>query len=278
MKTLVSLFVTLFFVLSINVATVEEAHAKKFGSGGFGKSFTTSPFKKNSPSAAPKDQKQGQMANKPRSGMMGGLMGGLLAGGIFAYLLGSGAFEGLQIMDMLLFALIGFVLFKLFKGSRQSAYAANGAGAHGASAPQAYQQHFQSLNVQSSAQDEVPFVMPAGFDVAGFEQGALEHYRLVSQAWDYADFATLAEYVSPEYMAQLKAEREQLAAQLENQILDLSAQLVRGETIENGHRLSVLFRGRLRDAQTAQESGIFDVWHLEKTVNSTWLIVGIEAE
>lgn len=277
MKPLVSLFVTLFLAFFINVATVEDAQAKKFGSGGFGKSFTTSPFKKTSPSVAP-SQKQGPLGNKPRSGLMGGLMGGLLAGGIFAYLMGSGAFEGLQLMDMLLFGLLGFVLFKLFKGRRQQSSAYAGAGA-GASDPQGYQQHFQSLNTSaSSGQADVPFVLPAGFDVASFEQGALEHYRLVSQAWDGADFATLAEYVSAELIEQLKTERQELAAKLSNQILDLSAQLVRGETIENGHRLSVLFRGRIRDEQASQESGIFDVWHLEKTFNNTWLIVGIEAE
>ena len=203
-------------------------------------------------------------------------MGGLLAGGIFAYLLGSGAFEGLQMMDMLLFALIGFVLFKLFARSKQTPQMAG-----------MQRSGFDQMNTQSPAIDvqagstsaeAIPLAFPIGFDAKGFEQGALEHFALVHKAWDEGEFSTIAEYVHPDLLEQLKQQRGQYTVKLDNQIIDLSAEIVRAEPLPQGHRISILFRGLMKDMQSNEEHGVFDVWHLEKHASDAWLIVGIEAE
>lgn len=255
----------------ISLGAVEQAHAKKFGSGGFGKAFQTSPFKKATP-ASPQKPMAAPNKAKSRPGM-GGLMGGLLAGGMFAYLLGSGAFEGIQFMDIILFALIGFVLFKLF--ARPKA-ASQYAGMERA----AFDQQPGQLSGMTPAQSgsSIPLQFPEGFDIHGFEQGALEHFALVHKAWDQNDFSTIEEYVAPTLLTGLKQQRNQYAATLENKILDLSAEIVRGEPIAGGHRLSILFRGVMKDMKSNEEHGVFDVWHLEKAASGAWLIVGIEAE
>ena len=102
MKKMLTLFAV---ILAIGLGA-PIAEAKKFGGGkSFGKSYKTAPAQ---PVAKPVDTKNptvGAQAPK-KGGMMGGLLGGLLAGGLFAYLLGSGAFEGLQGMDFLLIALL----------------------------------------------------------------------------------------------------------------------------------------------------------------------------
>ncbi|MEK9766699.1 MAG: Tim44 domain-containing protein, partial [Thalassolituus sp.] len=123
MKTLITCLSAMILMLGV----VNEAQAKRFGSGGFGKAFPTksapAPQKQTPQKSTPDGAKQ---AAAGKGGLMGGMLGGLLAGGLFAYLLGSGAFEGLQIMDMLLFAGIAFLLFKLLKGASrpQSQYQA----------------------------------------------------------------------------------------------------------------------------------------------------------
>lgn len=270
-------FFTLIFATMLSVAAVEDAQAKRFGSGGFGKAFKTSPFKKATPASPQKPAtapEKGKSAARP--GMMGGLMGGLLAGGLFAYLLGSGAFEGIQFMDILLFAVLGLILFKLFAKSRsqQPQYA----GMQRQGFDQAPQQPQFGQAAFGGNQESIPLEFPAGFDVKGFEQGALEHFALVHKAWDQGDFSTIEEYVHPDLLAELKAQRGQYAATLDNQIKDLSASIVRAEPTDNGHRISILFRGLMQDMQSQEEHGVFDVWHLEKAENNTWLIVGIEAE
>jgi len=280
MKTLFSLCLAVFLTISF----ADHAEAKKrFGSGGFGKVFKTSPSKKSSPFFGQKQSGQKQDLNKssaaqrPRSGMMGGLMGGLLAGGALAYLMGSGAFEGLQMMDMLIFAVLAFVLFKLFAGSRKKQrpqYA--GYGQPHTKMP--HNDQPMASSESSSDTDSVPFEVPNDFDVKGFEDGALQHFKLVNDAWDSGDFSVIEEYLHPSLLAQLTQERKTEEGTLSHEIIDLESQLVRSQRIDNGHSVSVLFKGLIKDNQTNQESGIFDVWHLHQDEDGTWLIVGIEAE
>ena len=93
-------FLTIFsLIFSISLFS-ENAEARKFGgSKSFGRSYKTAPAQptQTTNTANPSVNKQTQ-PNK--SGLMGGLLGGLLAGGLFAWLMGSGAFDGLQIFDM----------------------------------------------------------------------------------------------------------------------------------------------------------------------------------
>ncbi len=279
MKTLFSLCLAVFLTISF----ADHAEAKRFGSGGFGKVFKTSPSKKSSPFFGQKQsgQKQGlnksSAAQRPRSGMMGGLMGGLLAGGALAYLMGSGAFEGLQMMDMLIFGVLAFVLFKLFAGTRKK----QRPQLAGYGQPHTKMPHNDQpmASAESGADtDSVPYELPNDFDVKGFEDGALQHFKLVNDAWDSGDFSVIEEYLHPSLLEQLTQERKAEEGILSHDIIDLESQLVRSQRIDNGHSVSVLFKGLIKDNQTNQESGIFDVWHLHQDEDGTWLIVGIEAE
>lgn len=272
MKTVFSLVMALF----ISLAAVESAEAKRFGSGGFGKAFKTSPFKKASPQKATPGKNTGSgSALTNRKPGMGGLMGGLLAGGMFAYLLGSGAFEGIQMMDVLLMALFAFVIFKLFFARKVSH--AHGQQAFGGQ-HSATHQAFDAFNTQSGQTDQIPMEFPANFDAAGFAQRALGHYKLVHDAWDKGQLDTIKEYLHKSLFDQLAQERSQYSGELHHQVLDLSADIVRSESTTDGHAISVLFRGRVNDVINNQEQGIYDVWHLAQTSDGAWVIVGIEAE
>jgi predicted lipid-binding transport protein (Tim44 family) len=280
MKTVLSLLMVVF----ISFSAIESAEAKRFGSGGFGKAFKVSPFKKSSPQKAMPSKSASGLAGAARRPGMGGLMGGLLAGGMFAYLLGNGAFEGLQLMDILLFGLVGFVLFKLFAGRKTAAAGGvNGQGYRRESYTHQNpaSQGFESMNTGAGSQseaEETPMDMPAEFDMAGFSNRALEHYKLVHKAWDQGDMPTVKEYLDEDLFAQLQTERTQHAEVLDNQVLDLTADIVRSVVIDDSHTVSVLFRGRMKDLAANQEQGIYDVWHLRQTNTGPWLIIGIEAE
>lgn len=291
----------LVFCLSVflSVGFVAEADAKRFGSGGFGKSFKTSPFKKQS---SPFQQKKADKADKESGsqnnavpskaapangaakgkGMMGGLMGGLLAGGIFAYLLGSGAFEGIQFMDILLILVVAFIAFKLFRSFARPAPAAAGYGAQ-PSAQQSAHNQFRQAPQQAAMEGEMntPMNVPAGFNQHAFLQGALEHYRTLQQAWNQGDLNLVSEYVSPELYAELHNQRKAMDVAPQTEILDLEAELVRADQTAAAYELSILFRGRCKDEIEGSEDGIFDVWHLQKdaaNADAPWIIVGIEAE
>lgn len=283
-------------------ALVSEADAKRLGGGGFGKSYKTSPFASKKSAPAQKDQQQqnqaGQnQAGQKKSGMMGGLMGGLLAGGLFAALLGSGAFEGLQIMDMILMAGLAFIAFKLFKGfiGARAQQQAAPAG-HGAHNPQrqsfemprdAHDDNPQAANTESTSTDaepnaeDIPFNLPADFDQQAFIEGALSHYRTLQEAWNQGDLAIIEEYVSPELFAALSQQRNKLMLPPQTEITDLSAEIVRADKAGDSAEISLLFRGVCKDELEKSQDGIFDTWHLQRDLNkenADWMIVGIEAD
>lgn len=275
-------FWTLFTALFLTVGVVDIAEAKRFGSGGFGKKAT--PMQQRQ--AAPTQQKQDStQAQKPASsagkGMMGGMLGGLLAGGLLAYMFGSGAFEGIQFMDILLIALVvgGLIFFlrRRAQTAQQPAYAGS----------DAQPQQRQSFDMGSfggaastAATTETPVIdLPEGFDSNAFLQGALEHYRGVQQAWNSGDLDVISEYVKPELFAELANARNAMTEAPNSQILDLEAEIVAAGRLGNIAEISILFRGRVNE--NGVEEGIFDLWHLERDVsrsNAPWLIAGIETE
>lgn len=287
MKSIITAF-TAFFLM---FAMVSEADAKRFGGGGFGKSYKTSPFASKKTAPAKKDQQQ---AGQKKGGMMGGLMGGLLAGGLFAALLGSGAFENIQIMDMIIMAALAFLAFKLFKGfmsggarSRQQPSVA-GLGGNQTHQRQSFEMPRDAGNETQTApvsgsfdQNDVPFNLPEGFDQQGFIEGALSHYRTVQEAWNNGELETIKEYVSPELFAALSQQRNKLMVPPQTEIIDLNAEIVRADQAGDSAEISILFRGVCKDDLEKSQDGIFDVWHLQRdlnTENADWVIVGIEAE
>lgn len=283
-------FWTLFTALMLTFGLASTADAARFGSGGFGKAKPV-PFQQKK--ATPDQTRKQQPANstRPGSGLGKGLLGGLLAGGLFAYLLGSGAFEGIQMMDILLLALVGFVLFKLLR-SRAAQHNAP-RSAYSAAADHAQQrQSFDMANLADSSAAPVSgkgaafaagasIELPAGFDQQAFIDGALQHYRQVQEAWNQGNLDTIAEYVSPDLYAALANQRNRMLVPPQTEVLDLSAEIVAAGQNGNNAEISLLFKGRVRDLLEKSEDGIFDIWHLERDLNkdnAPWLIVGIQAE
>ncbi len=285
MKSIITLFASFFLMF----AMVSEADAKRFGGGGFGKSYKTSPFASKKSAPAKKDQQQ--QAGQKKGGMMGGLMGGLLAGGLFAALLGSGAFEDLQVMDMIIMAALAFLAFKLFKGFMGSRSRPQPSMA-GLSQPQqrqsfdmpqdaSVQQEVPATQATGFNQDDVPFNLPEGFDQQGFIEGSLNHYRTVQESWNKGELEVIEEYVSPELFAALSQQRSKLMVPPQTEIIDLNAEIVRADKAGDSAEISILFRGICKDELEKSQDGIFDIWHLQRdlsTENADWVIVGIEAE
>lgn len=289
MKSIITLF-TAFFLM---FAMVSEADAKRFGGGGFGKSFKTSPFSSKK-SATKKDQQQ-TPAGQRKGGMMGGLMGGLLAGGLFAALLSGGAFENIQIMDIIILGLIVFVALRLLKGfmgAKQAQTRTSAPGnpqAHHFEMPKDANSPFNEHEIQETNatqatgfnKDEIPFNLPEGFDQQAFIDGALNHYRTVQESWNNGDLKVIEEYVSPELFSALSEQRNKLMVPPKTEIVDLNAEIVRADQAGDSAEVSILFRGICKDELEKSQDGIFDIWHLQRdlnTENADWVIVGIEAE
>jgi predicted lipid-binding transport protein (Tim44 family) len=301
-------FFTLFTVSQV-------AEAKRFGGGSsFGysksvapKSFNTAP--KATPKATPSaTTKSG--ASPARAGMMG-MMGGLIAGGLLASLFMGDGFEGIQLMDILLMALVAFGLFKLFsfymrqkQGQTQPAYESD------------YQQpdNRQTETTQSSvyqreAAPEAPAYNPSSngsifgsaiedgmgqgvsdqavhltevpvwFNEAEFVEGAKGHFASLQKAWDAVDLAEVESYCSPELFAALQQEIAGMHVGENQTVIDtLNAELA-DMTIDGAYFIaSIRFTGFIQEDATQGAHAFNEIWHIRRLANDegTWQVAGIQ--
>lgn len=277
MRRLLALF-TLIFAVSITTTSFSTEAAKFGGSRSVGKSFKTAPSQPTKQTTNTANSSQTQQPKK--SGLMGGLLGGLLAGGLFAWLLGSGAFEGFQMMDFLMIAGLAFAAIMVFRALRKSKAPTPRAAYSGPQQFEAPQQApIASTAASGFAASDVPFNLPQGFDMHAFLQGSREHYRTLQQAWNQNDLEKIREYVTPELFAELSQERAKLTGDQHTEVMFVDAELVRADHTSYQAQVSVKFSGRYRDTQETLEQDIREIWHLERDLtrsNAPWLIVGLE--
>lgn len=281
-KRVTTLLVVMLAVLTLSL----DASARKFGgSKSWGKSYKTAPQQSLTTRQNSQPAKGAATTTPRRPGMMGGLLGGLLAGGLFAWLLGSGAFQGIQFMDVLILAVIAFVLFRLARNLLQAKAATQQGDAHYRQQPSPASSEPRSSSSASAgstnqAFDDVPFDLPAGFDMVQFLEGARGHYNILQKAWNNNDLTTIKEYLVDELYQQLVAERASYGQQiLDNEVLYVDASLVRAETTATRQQVSVHFTGKYRQ-EDGREAAIDEIWHLRRDLSQSddWLIEGISEQ
>lgn len=274
MKNLIVIFSLLALLCT---ASFDAQARKKFGSKKRGKTPETQQTAQKqqtdtntiSPAAKPKSNKKGMMA---------GIFGGLLAGGLIASMMGDD-FEGMQLLEMLLMAGIAFFIIKLILGMvRRKNSPAMAHAQQAFNAPQMKQNAVEPTPTSGfSATNSIPFNLPPNFDTNGFLQGARSHYHTLQTAWNNADYSTMAEYLSPELVAEFKAERDAIEC-VATEVMFIDAELVRADTDADKWQVSVRFKGKYRDLADKKEQPILEIWHLERLTrdDAPWLIVGVE--
>lgn len=262
----------------------QDAEAKRLGGGStFGKSYTTPQRVAPAPT---RDQTSATPVNRTAGsrGGFGGMMGGLLAGGLLAALFMGGAFEGIQLMDILLLAGVGFVLFKLFSSKRpqsqqqQPAYAMP----EGAMARQTPEPVVEVTPVVDAGADAsfapAALNLPEWFNEQAFVEGARDHFMTLQKAWDNQNWDEIRDYMSDDMFASLQQERSKLPDQQHTEVDSVMAELV--NFIDNDDHVvaSIHFYGWI--AESGQSTTEFsEVWHLNRDMSSEsadWKIVGIE--
>ena len=265
-----NLLLALFITLLSTSFVVPEAQAKRFGGGSsIGKSF----FSKK-PVASP-TKSAGQSAAKTgtakKAGMMG-LMGGVLAGGMLGALFFGGAFEGVQMMDILMLAIAGFVIFKLFGMMKKSSQVyATPAGP--------VRMNTQEATASGSDDESTPMVLPNWFNAEQFVKGAKSHFGNLQTAWDVKDWDEISSYTTPELLAELKRERAELSDELNTQVVSVEAQLI-GFQEESGFVVAAIsFSGKIKEDSALVAKDFDETWQLTRDMsvdNADWVIAVIE--
>lgn len=310
---------TLFIALALMLGSVHEAQAKRMGGGkSFGsKPSYSTPFQHSTTPSGPSSQPtrsasqqqasaQNQAARQGwagRGGLMG-MLGGLALGGLLGSMFFGGAFENINLMDMLMFAGIAYLLYRLFAArSRQQPAAPAGYGQAHRQQPEA-QNHYREAQPQASGASGFDtdvlfskgktagagnggFQQPAGFDAAnlpaGFDQraflsGAENAYRHLQAAWDNRELAEIRGLTTDKVFAEIQEQLRASGTNNKTEVLQLNAELL--DVREAGAELEavVLFEALLSE-DGGQAEQIKEVWHFIKPVNSKqtrWFLDGIQ--
>ncbi|KAA6185601.1 Tim44 domain-containing protein [Thiohalocapsa marina] len=300
MKTLiVTLMATLF---AGALLLPDAAEAKRFGSGkSLGKQYSTPRAAPDRQSAQPSRQQAAsqaaaQGAQKSGASRWLGPLAGLAAGGLLASMFFGDGFEGFQIMDFLIIALLvfgGFMLFRMLRRKTAGpapAAAAAGYGGQGAAMPDVQAREAASPfgGTSSSMSGQGPVAQatsgesqaPGWFDAGTFADGAKTHFVRLQTAWDKSDFRDIREYTSPQLFAEIKRERESLGdAPNYTEVVTLNAELVSVQRDGDQVVASVRFTGLIREDENSPAKPLDEVWHVAHAWDSAdgdWLINGIQ--
>ncbi len=293
----------------------QNSEAKRFGGGssfGYQKQVAPKQYKTAPSKTAPKQTSSTQ--TKPASGAAKwlGPLAGIAAGGLLAAMLFGDGFEGIQLFDILLFALIAFVLFKIFAGrartqqaqyqqtysddmdSRQSgaqAYRENVAvqqqyrRAHSGTPQSAEQQGSiigadledgigQGVSGRAEFLDEIP----AWFDAESFVQGAKGHFVTLQKAWDNVDLSELESYCTADLFSALQKELQGVQPGDNHTVVDSLDAEIAAMAVDGGYLVvSVRFSGFIEE-DAAGAHAFSEIWHIRRLASDEgdWKVAGIQ--
>jgi predicted lipid-binding transport protein (Tim44 family) len=272
------LSIALAMCLSLGLTMSFEAEAKRLGGG---KSFGSAPSHQTR-QAAPQSQ---SAATAPTAGRQPaaasgasrwlGPLAGLAAGGLLASMFMGDGFEGLQIMDMLIFGLIAFLLFRFLAARRRQAQPAMAGGAP-------YQREMPAADNPvfggGSAAIKPVINAPAWFNEQSFVSAGREHFLSLQQHWDANEMDKIAEFVTPQLLDFLKRERAELGDGFQSTYIDnLDVQLDGVDDMSDKTVATLTFIGVSKTSRFDQGEAFSESWRLERAVgdNQPWLVAGI---
>lgn len=260
------------------------------------------PAQQAAPAAGAATQQAAAASNKsrwlgPLAGLAAGLgLGWLLAGSGLGGMIGSMLMVGLLVLAaVMIFKFLRRSSATSAKSSQGMAYA--GPGPMNAPATDTSASAPASSYAGSSGRVEAPAIgsglglqretssltsgstsaaasrIPADFDVQGFLDVAREQYLRLQKANDAGRVAELAEFLTPELLADVRGD---IGLGAPTEILGLTPSLLEVATEGSLHIASVRFSGTSREAGITES---FDeVWHIVKPTNGSdgWRVAGIQ--
>ncbi len=292
-----SLFAFAATLLAFSLIAVPVAEAKRLGGGSnLGKQYSTphsAPAQQAKPAGAATTSPAAASANAaPRASGASrwlGPLAGLAAGGLLASLFFGDGFQGLQVMDLLMIALLIFGGIMLFRFMRRGASPVPaGVGAGSGQGPRPLGGHVLMRNAPPSvtASGFTPSARadenqaPAWFDAKNFADGARSHFLRLQAVWDKADFSDIKEYTTPELFEELQRERLKLGTV--PQVTEAVALKVQLAGIRRDGDLAVVsleFSGLIREAASEDANPFHEIWHIQHAWNTPegdWFIAGIQ--
>ncbi|WP_341304134.1 TIM44-like domain-containing protein [Pseudomonas sp. TMP25] len=274
------LSIALAMCLSLGLTMSFDAEAKRMGGG---KSFGSAPSHQARQAPAQQQQAAPAAGGRQTAAASGasrwlGPLAGLAAGGLLASMFMGDGFEGLQIMDMLIFGLIAFLLFRFLAARRRQAQPAAAGGApYQREMPTQAAPH--SIFGGSSAAAIKPVInAPAWFNEQSFVSAGREHFLSLQQHWDANEMDKIAEFVTPQLLDFLSRERADLGDGFQSTYVDdLDVQLDGVDDLSDKTVATLTFTGVAKTSRFDQGEAFSESWRMERAAgdNQPWLVAGI---
>ncbi|QXP88023.1 Tim44 domain-containing protein [Methylococcus capsulatus] len=304
MKKILGFALNSVLVAALLFSGMHEAFAKRLGGGSsFGSrpsysepyrrstdgntfSQTQRPaYQPSQPATAASQRNQAAREAYARRGGLMGMLGGLALGGLLGAMLFGGAFEHLNVLDLLLFAGIGFFLYRLLAARGSQPQPAAGAGYYphsenpGGANPVSGRPAFDTDLLSRRGGAQPAQSQPADFDATGFLNGAKAAYRQLQAAWDERDLGTLRALTTDKVFAELQDQLRASAERHSTELLRVDAEILEVRDRGDEREVAVLFDVTLREAPAEEAAVVHEVWHFVRSRSSrqpTWFLDGIQ--
>jgi predicted lipid-binding transport protein (Tim44 family) len=281
-------FLSIVLTLCIGLTMSLDANARFGGGKSFGSapSHQTRQAAPSSPSAAPGAMAGGAAAAaaaRPAGGASRwlGPLAGIAAGGLLASMFMGGGFQGMQFFDILIIAIIAFVIFRFIAARRRKQQPDLAAAGHAPLQRETIQQPAQNamFGGASAAPAARPVInAPAWFNEQRFLDAARGHFQSLQQHWDANEMDKIAEFVTPQMLQFLKQERANLGDGFQSTYIDnLTVQLDGLDDRSDKTVATLTFAGLSKTSRFDQGEVFSESWNMERPQgeNQPWLVAGI---
>jgi len=277
-------FLSIALALCIGLTLSLDANAKRFGGG---KSSGAAPTHQTRQAAPATPAATPNAAGRPPAAASGasrwlGPLAGLAAGGLLASMFMGDGFQGMQIFDILIMAVIAFLIFRFIAARRrkqQEHMAPAGAPMQREvfeQKPAAMGSIFGGSAAPAAARPVIN--APAWFNEERFVEAARSHFQSLQQHWDANEMDKIAEFVTPQLLEFLKRERADLGEGFQSTYIDnLNVQLDGVDDRADKTIATLTFTGVSKTSRFDQGEVFSESWNMERAQgeNQPWLVAGI---
>ncbi|MDQ3204821.1 MAG: Tim44 domain-containing protein [Pseudomonadota bacterium] len=278
-------FLSIAMALCIGLTMSLDANAKRFGGGKSSGAAPTHQTSQMAPSSAATAGAAGAAGAAAKAGGASrwlGPLAGIAAGGLLASMFMGGGFEGMQIFDILIMAVIAFLVFR-FIAARRRKQQSHLAPAGAPMQREVFEQKpagMGSIFGGSAAPVAARPVInaPAWFNENNFIEAARNHFQSLQQHWDANEMDKISEFVTPQLLEFLKRERADLGDGFQSTYIDnLSVQLDGVDDRADKTIATLTFSGLSKTSRFDQGEAFSESWNMERPQgeNQPWLVAGI---
>jgi len=270
---------------------VDDADARRFGGGSsFGKHRSVSPPSQSrmfgQRQAAPQKSTAAGQRGSARTGMMG-MLGGLALGGMLGAMFFGGAFEGINLFDILIIGgIIALVL--MFLKKRAAASRPSFAGAQ--PSPSDFSQDFSTGGdadiVDSAPHKPVGAALRPDINAKHFIPAAKDIYVRMQKAWDNNDIEDIRKFCTPEISERIGRDMKPGETNV-TEVATLNAEIADSWIESDLEWVAVNYTAMLReqtlddvgttlDDQTTEVNEVWIFQHAPKSDDPTWYLAGIQ--